>query len=41
MTKSAIMPDGNKPPVDLLVCTDRDQIKVEYATASLDHQRDH
>ena len=35
------MPDGNKPPVDLLVCTDRDQIKVEYATASLDHQRDH
>lgn len=36
--KDKIMAQGDQPPVGLLLCTDKDQTKVEYATAGLDHQ---
>lgn len=36
--KDQMMADGDQPPVGLLLCTDRDQTKVEYATDGLDHQ---
>jgi predicted nuclease of restriction endonuclease-like (RecB) superfamily len=36
--KSQVMAEGDNPPVGLLLCTDKDQTKVEYATGGLDHQ---
>ena len=30
--------DGDQPPVGLLLCSDKDETKVHYATAGLDHQ---
>ncbi len=36
--KTEVMPTGDNPPVGLLLCTDKNQTKVEYATAGLDHQ---
>lgn len=30
--------EEDQPPVGLLLCSDKDQTKVEYATAGLDHQ---
>jgi hypothetical protein len=35
--KENVTPDGDQPPVGLLLCTDKDQTKVEYATGGLDH----
>jgi hypothetical protein len=36
--KAEVMPPGDQPPVGLLLCTGKNQTKVEYATAGLDHQ---
>ena len=36
--KDEIMAEGDNPPVGLLLCTGKDQTKVKYATAGLDHQ---
>jgi predicted nuclease of restriction endonuclease-like (RecB) superfamily len=36
--KENIVAEGDQPPVGLLLCTDKDQTKVEYATGGLDHQ---
>jgi len=36
--KDQVMADGDNPPVGLLLCTDKDNTKVEYAIAGLDHQ---
>ena len=36
--KTEVMPEDDQPPVGLLLCTDKNQTKVEYATAGLDHQ---
>jgi predicted nuclease of restriction endonuclease-like (RecB) superfamily len=36
--KDQMMVAGDNPPVGLLLCTDKDGTKVEYATAGLDHQ---
>jgi len=36
--KNEVMAEADSPPVGLLLCTDKDQTKVEYATAGLDHQ---
>lgn len=36
--KDQMMQPGDQPPVGLLLCTDKDQTKVEYATGGLDHQ---
>lgn len=36
--KAEMMQPGDQPPVGLLLCTDKDQTKVEYATGGLDHQ---
>ena len=36
--KEQVMAEGDHPPVGLLLCTDKDQTKVEYATGGLDHQ---
>ena len=36
--KENVMAQGDQPPVGLLLCTDKDQTKVEYATGGLDHQ---
>ena len=36
--KAEVMAEGDQPPVGLLLCTDKDQTKVEYATGGLDHQ---
>src|SRR6266545_6790409 len=33
-----VVVDGDQPPVGLLLCSDKDQTKVEYATAGMDHQ---
>lgn len=30
--------DGDQPPVGLVLCSDKDETKVHYATAGLDHQ---
>lgn len=32
------MQPGDQPPGSLLLCTDKDQTKVEYATGGLDRQ---
>jgi len=36
--KDQVMADGDNPPVGLMLCTDKETTKVEYATAGLDHQ---
>jgi len=36
--KREVMAEGDNPPVGLLLCSDKDQTKVEYATAGLDQQ---
>ena len=36
--KDQVVAEGDNPPVGLLLCTDKDQTKVEYATGGLDHQ---
>lgn len=36
--KDQIMADGDNPPVGLLLCTDKEATKVEYATAGMDQQ---
>ncbi|MEK7476305.1 MAG: PDDEXK nuclease domain-containing protein [Candidatus Coatesbacteria bacterium] len=34
--KDRMMAEGDQPPVGLLLCSDKDEAKVEYATAGLD-----
>lgn len=36
--KDQVTAQGDYPPVGLLLCTDKDRTKVEYATAGMDHQ---
>ncbi len=36
--KDQMIGEGDQPPVGLILCTDKDQTKVEYATGGLDHQ---
>ena len=36
--KAEVMAEGDNPPVGLLLCSDKDQTKVEYATGGLDHR---
>jgi len=36
--KDQVMAEGDNPPIGLLLCTDKDQTKVEYSTGGLDHQ---
>ena len=36
--KDREMSDGDNPPVGLILCTDRDRTKVEYATGGLARQ---
>jgi len=36
--KENVVAQGDQPPVGLLLCTGKDQTKVEYATGGLDHQ---
>lgn len=36
--KDQITAEGDNPPVGLILCTDKDQTKVEYAVGSLDRQ---
>lgn len=36
--KDQMMAQGDNPPVGLILCADKDQTKVEYATGGLDHQ---
>ncbi len=36
--KDTLLVSGDQPPVGLLLCTDKDQTKVEYATGGLDHR---
>lgn len=36
--KAEVMADGDQPPVGLLLCTGKDQTKVEYATGGMDQQ---
>jgi hypothetical protein len=36
--KREVMAEGDNPPVGLLLCSDKDQTKVEYSTAGLDRQ---
>lgn len=36
--KDQVMTGGDNPPVGLLLCTDKENTKVEYATAGLDQQ---
>ena len=36
--KDQMMQPGDEPPIGLLLCTDKDSTKVEYATGGLDHQ---
>jgi len=33
--KKHLMAEGDRPPVGILLCSDKDETKVEYATASL------
>ncbi|MBF0104441.1 MAG: DUF1016 family protein [Deltaproteobacteria bacterium] len=35
--KDQMMTQGDQPPVGLILCTDKDQTKVQYATGGLDH----
>lgn len=36
--KNEIMQAGDQPPVGLILCTDKKETRVDYATAGLDHQ---
>lgn len=36
--KEQMMTEGDQPPVGLLLCTGKDETKVEYATSGMDHQ---
>lgn len=36
--KTSMMIEGDQPPVGLILCTDKQQTRVDYATAGLDHQ---
>lgn len=36
--KDNLLVPGDQPPIGLLLCTDKDETKVEYATGGLDHQ---
>jgi len=36
--KDNLLAEGDNPPVGLLLCADKDDTKVEYATGGLDHQ---
>ena len=36
--KDQMLEEGDQPPVGLILCTDKDRTKVEYATGGLDHQ---
>jgi len=36
--KTEVTPTGDNPPVGLILCSDKEGTKVEYATAGLDHQ---
>jgi len=36
--KDQMMGEGDQPPVGLILCTDKDQTKAEYATGGLNHQ---
>ena len=36
--KGNLMVPGDQPPVGLLLCTDKDETKVEYATGGLDQR---
>lgn len=36
--KDQMMAEGDNPPVGLILCTDSDQTKVQYATSGIDHQ---
>lgn len=36
--KAEMMQPGDEPPVGLILCTDKKETRVDYATAGLDHQ---
>lgn len=36
--KDQVMQPGDQPPVGLILCTDKEQTRVNYATGGLDHQ---
>lgn len=36
--KDQVMQPGDEPPVGLILCTDKNQTRVDYATPGLDHQ---
>jgi len=36
--RQEVMPEGDSLPVGLILCTDRERVHVEYATAGLDNQ---
>ena len=36
--KKNVMEEGDNPPVGIILCTGKDEIKVEYATDSIDHK---
>lgn len=36
--KDQVMQPGDEPPVGLILCTDKNQIRVSYATAGLDQE---
>jgi predicted nuclease of restriction endonuclease-like (RecB) superfamily len=36
--KNRVMAAGDNPPVGIILCSDRDQTKVEFATAGMDNQ---
>lgn len=36
--KDQVMQPGDQPPVGLILCADKNQTRVDYATAGLDHQ---
>lgn len=36
--KKNIMESDDNPPVGIILCTDKDEVKVEYATDSIDHK---
>jgi hypothetical protein len=36
--RERIMEDGDNPPVGIILCTDKKEIKVEYTTAGMDNK---
>jgi len=36
--KNRVMAPGDNPPVGIILCSDRDQTKVEFATAGMDNE---